>query len=55
MSPIPQPASAEDRSDGCDKVVIQTYEGDHETMTLRLTATVVTSMAELRLSATPAR
>jgi hypothetical protein len=51
MSPIPQAASLDDRSDGCDKVIIQTYEGDFDTMNLRLTATIVTSMAELRARA----
>jgi primosomal protein N' len=51
MSPIPQAASLDDRSEGCDKVIIQTFEGDHDTMNLRLTATVVTSMAELRARA----
>jgi len=51
MSPIPQVHSLDDRSAGGDKVIIQTYEGDMETMNLRLTATIVTSMAELRARA----
>jgi hypothetical protein len=48
MSPAPHPANGTDAGDACDKVVIQTYEGDIDTMTLRLTATIVTSLAELR-------
>jgi hypothetical protein len=51
MSPIPQAHSLDDCSAGCDKVIIQTYEGDIETKNLRLTATIVTSMAELRARA----
>lgn len=51
MSPLPHAPSLDDRSAGCDKVIIQTYEGDIETMDLRLTATIVTSMAELRARA----
>ena len=47
MSPIPQAHSLDDCSAGCDKVIIQTYEGDQHTLELRLTATIVTSMAEL--------
>jgi hypothetical protein len=52
MSPISQAASHDECSDGCDKVIIQTFEGDMETMSLRLTATIVTSMAELRARVT---
>jgi hypothetical protein len=48
MSPAPHPADGMDAHGACDKVVIQTYEGDAGTMTLRLTATIVTSLAELR-------
>jgi hypothetical protein len=48
MSPIPQAHSLDDCSAACDKVIIQTYEGDLDTLELRLTATIVTSMAELR-------
>jgi len=48
MSPAPHPADCMDAHGACDKVVIQTYEGDVDTMTLRLTATIVTSLAELR-------
>jgi hypothetical protein len=51
MSPIPLAASPDQCSEGCDKVIIQTFEGDLETMNLRLTATIVTSMAELRARA----
>jgi hypothetical protein len=51
MSPIPHATRAEDRSEGSDKVLIQTYEGDLDTLELRLTATIVTSMAELRARA----
>jgi hypothetical protein len=54
MSPIPHATRAEDRSEGGDKVLIQTYEGDLDTLELRLTATIVTivtSMAELRARA----
>jgi hypothetical protein len=54
MSPIPQAASLDDCSAACDKVIIQTFEGDMETMNLRLTATIVTSMAELRARAAAA-
>jgi hypothetical protein len=51
MSPIPHATRAEERSEGADKVLIQTYEGDLDTLELRLTATIVTSMAELRARA----
>jgi hypothetical protein len=54
MSPIPQAHSLDDCSAGCDKIIIQTYEGDIDTMDLRLTATIVTSMAELRARASAA-
>jgi hypothetical protein len=51
MPPIPHATRAEERSEGADKVLIQTYEGDLDTLELRLTATIVTSMAELRARA----
>jgi hypothetical protein len=56
MPPIP--ANGHDPAAVGDKVIIQTYEGDQDTLELRLTATIVTSIDELRgrcsLSATPA-
>ena len=55
MSLIPHTANENDHGAGCDKVIIQTYEGDIETMDLRLTATIVTSMAELRARASAFR
>ncbi|MFC5550050.1 hypothetical protein [Massilia aerilata] len=55
MPPIPQAISLDDCSAACDKVIIQTYEGDLETMNLRLTATIVASMAELRARASAFR
>lgn len=50
MSPIPK-AAADERNTGTDKVIIETFEGDQETLELRLTATIVTTMAELRTRA----
>jgi hypothetical protein len=58
MSPIPQAASGNRPGAASDKVIIQTFESDHETLELRLTATIITSIEELhgraKLSATPA-
>ena len=54
MSPIPHTARTEDCSEGGDKVIIQTFEGDLDTLELRLTATIVTTMAELRARAAAA-
>jgi hypothetical protein len=51
MSPAPHPAHGTDPGGACDKVIIQTYESDIGTMSLHLTATIVTSMAELRARA----
>jgi hypothetical protein len=48
MSPAPHPADGMDAHGACDKVVIQTYEGDADTMTLRLIATIVIGLVELR-------
>ena len=54
----PATLAASDPAANSDKVIIQTYEGDQDTLELRLTATIVTSIDELRgrcaLSATPA-
>jgi hypothetical protein len=54
----PATLAASDPGTNSDKVIIQTYEGDQDTLELRLTATIVTSIDELRgrcaLSATPA-
>lgn len=49
MSAIPPAAIEQMPGAPCDRVIIQTYEGDCQTMTLRLTATIVTSMDELRV------
>jgi hypothetical protein len=43
----------ETRSDACDKIIIQTFEGDPATHDLRLTATIVTSLEALRGAAKP--
>ncbi len=51
MCTAPHPANGNHPGDACDKVIIQTFEGDQDTLELRLTATIVTSMAELRARA----
>jgi hypothetical protein len=54
----PATLAASDPGTNSNKVIIQTYEGDQDTLELRLTATIVTSIDELRgrcaVSATPA-
>lgn len=52
LASVDRPAIVEDADDpACDRVIIQTFEADHETLELRLTATVVTSMARPRAAA----
>jgi hypothetical protein len=51
MSPLPPACAGNEHDRGSDKLIIQTFESDHETRDLRLTATIVTSMDELRARA----